>query len=158
MSAGEPLPTAPVPALDTEALRIGHKLREVGRALDARFLDKGELIRLLLVTLVAGEHMLIVGPPGTAKSALVRQLARLIGATNEVPNDDALAAVFDRFLVRASSENLDSFHFHGLVERGIRAEIEALRGEAEAPSKPLVSLADIRALQARLSAVLQFPE
>ena len=73
-SVSEPLPTPASPAspLDAEALRIGHKLREVGRALDARYLDKGELIRLLLVTLVAGEHMLLVGPPGTAKSALVR--------------------------------------------------------------------------------------
>ena len=81
-SASEPFPTVPASSasLDAEALRIGHKLREVGRALDARYLDKGELIRLLLVTLVAGEHMLIVGPPGTAKSALVRHLARLIDA------------------------------------------------------------------------------
>ena len=81
-SVSEPFSTAPAsPAsLDAEALRIGHKLREVGRALDARYLDKGELIRLLLITLVAGEHMLIVGPPGTAKSALVRHLARLIDA------------------------------------------------------------------------------
>jgi MoxR-like ATPase len=244
MSAGEPLQTASAPALDAEALRVGHKLREVGRALDQRYLDKGELVRLLLVTLVAGEHMLIVGPPGTAKSALVRHMARLIdaryfeylltrfsepneifgpidikafregvylrrveamlpgadivfldeifksnsailnallsilnerrfftgsasikvplsslfGATNEVPNDDALGAVFDRFLVRAPSENLDSFHFHGLVERGIQAEIEGLRGETEAPVKPLVTLAEIRALQLRLAAVLQFPE
>ncbi|HXT95767.1 MAG TPA: AAA family ATPase [Polyangia bacterium] len=245
-SVSEPFSTAQ-PPLDAEALRIGHKLREVGRALDARYLDKGELIRLLLVTLVAGEHMLIVGPPGTAKSALVRHLARLIdaryfeylltrfsepneifgpidikafregtyvrrveamlpdadlvfldeifksnsailnallsilnerrfftgaasirvplsslyGATNEVPNDDALGAVFDRFLVRASSENLDSFHFHGLVERGLRGEVEALAGQAgepEPPVKPLVTLAEIRTLQKHLGQKLQFPE
>src|SRR5580658_3958726 len=81
-SVSEPFSAAPAASasLDAEALRIGHKLREVGRALDARYLDKGELIRLLLITLVAGEHMLIVGPPGTAKSALVRHLARLIDA------------------------------------------------------------------------------
>jgi MoxR-like ATPase len=244
MSAGDPVPL-PRPALpDAEALRIGQKLREVGRVLDARYLDKAELVRLLLVTLVAGEHMLIVGPPGTAKSALVRHLARLIdaryfeylltrfsepneifgpidikafregtyvrrveamlpdadivfldeifksnsailnallsilnerrfftgsrsirvplsslyGATNEVPNDDALGAVFDRFLVRASSENLDSFHFHGLVERGIAAEIETLSGGLEAVARPLITLAELRTLQAGLARQLQFPE
>src|SRR5580692_3939477 len=248
-SVSEPFSAAPAASasLDAEALRIGHKLREVGRALDARYLDKGELIRLMLVTLVAGEHMLIVGPPGTAKSALVRHLSRLIdaryfeylltrfsepneifgpvdikafregtylrrveamlpdadivfldeifksnsailnsllsilnerrfftgaasikvplsslfGATNEVPNDDALGAVFDRFLVRASSENLDSFHFHGLVERGLRGEIEALSelgGQKEPPVRPLVTLAEIRTLQARLARQLRFPE
>ena len=65
---------------DADSMQVGAKLREVGRALGQRFLDKEELIRLLLVALIAGEHMLIVGPPGTAKSALVRHLARLIDA------------------------------------------------------------------------------
>ena len=54
-------------SLDADVLRVAAKVREVGRALDERYLDKNELVRLLLVTLVAGEHMLIVGPPGTAK-------------------------------------------------------------------------------------------
>jgi len=248
MSVTQPAAARIVP-LDAEVLRVASKVREVGRALDARFLDKNELVRLLLVTLVAGEHMLIVGPPGTAKSAMVRHLARLIdaryfeylltrfsepneifgpidikafregtyvrrveamlpdadivfldeifksnsailnsllsilnerrfftgsasikvplsslyGATNEVPNDDALGAVFDRFLVRASSENLDSFHFHGLVERGLAAEVEALNeGTGPSPSaavvRPLVTLAEIRTLKACLARQLTFPE
>jgi MoxR-like ATPase len=230
---------------DAELLRAAQKVREVARALDERFLDKSEIVRMLLVTLVAGEHMLIVGPPGTAKSALVRQLARLVdaryfeylltrfsepnelfgpvdikafregtfvrrvesmlpdaeivfldeifksnsailnallsilnerrfftgsatinvplcslyGATNEVPNDDALSAIFDRFLVRTMSENLDSFHFHGLVERGLRAEGTALAGpHGVEVTKPLISLADIRRLQERLPQFLRFSE
>jgi MoxR-like ATPase len=242
-TAREPArPGARVP-IDADVLRLGQKLREVGRELDQRYLDKSELVRMLLITLLAGEHMLIVGPPGTAKSALVRHLARLIdaryfeylltrfsepneifgpvdirafregsfvrrvdamlpqaeivfldeifksnsailnsllsilnerrfftgsasikvplcslfGATNEVPNDDALGAIFDRFLVRSLSENLDSFHFHGLVERGIRSEIADIAGGAEA-EKPIVALGEIRKLQARLGQFLQFPE
>jgi MoxR-like ATPase len=236
---------------DAELLRAAQKVREVGRALDERYLDKSEIVRLLLVTLVAGEHMLIVGPPGTAKSALVRHLARLVdaryfeylltrfsepneifgpvdikafregtfvrrvdamlpdaeivfldevfksnsailnsllsilnerrfftgsttlrvplcslyGATNEVPNDDALSAVFDRFLVRALSDNLDSFHFHGLVERGLRAETDALRAAGGAQTdlsgaavRPLVSLAEIRLMQQRLPQLMRFSD
>ena len=208
-----------------------------------RFLDKEELIRLLLVALIAGEHMLIVGPPGTAKSALVRHLARLIdaryfeylltrfsepselfgpvdikafrdgvyvrrtgsmlpeaeivfldeifksnsailnsllgvlnerrfftgsatvkvplcslfGATNEIPNDEALAALFDRFLIRAMSENLDSFHFLGLLERGIRAEVAQTSG-ADERQQPLVSLSEIRRVHGRMDSLLHFPE
>ena len=72
MSLGEPAAARRMLSLDAEVLRVAAKIREVGRALDERYLDKSELVRLLLVTLVAGEHMLIVGPPGTAKSALVR--------------------------------------------------------------------------------------
>ncbi|MEA2696431.1 MAG: MoxR-like ATPase [Myxococcales bacterium] len=243
MSVSETALGRAAPVLDADALRLGQKLREVGRELDQRYLDKSELVRLLLVTLVAGEHMLIVGPPGTAKSALVRHLSRLIdaryfeylltrfsepneifgpvdikafregtyvrrveamlpeadivfldeifksnsailnallsilnerrfftgsvslkvplcslfGATNEVPNDDALGAVFDRFLVRALSDNLDSFHFRGLVDRGIKGEIAEITGADEA-RRPLVALSDIRKLQQRLGQFLQFPE
>jgi MoxR-like ATPase len=251
MSVSEPIAARRMLSLDADVLRVSQKVREVGRVLDERYLDKGELVRMLLVTLVAGEHMLIVGPPGTAKSALVRHLARLVdaryfeylltrfsepneifgpidikafregtyvrrveamlpdadivfldeifksnsailnsllsilnerrfftgsasiqvplsslyGATNEIPNDDALGAVFDRFLVRTLSDNLDSFHFHGLIERGLRGEVEALaqgggEGEAvvEAEARPLVSLAEIRLLKGRLARHLQFPE
>src|SRR5262245_37098055 len=250
MTVSEPIATRRMLSLDGDVLRIAQKVREVGRALDERYLDKSELVRMLLVTLVAGEHMLIVGPPGTAKSALVRHLARLVdaryfeylltrfsepneifgpidikafregtyvrrveamlpdadivfldeifksnsailnsllsilnerrfftgsasiqvplsslyGATNEIPNDDALGAVFDRFLVRTLSDNLDSFHFHGLIERGLRGEIEGLAGDpggngtADAAVRPLVSLAEIRLLKGRLARHLQFPE
>jgi MoxR-like ATPase len=251
MSVGEPLkhPSSPPrPAAGPELLRIADKVRELGRALDERYLDKSEIVRMLLVTLVAGEHMLIVGPPGTAKSALVRQLARLVdaryfeylltrfsepneifgpvdikafregtfvrrieamlpdaeivfldeifksnsailnallsilnerrfftgsatinvplcslyGATNEVPNDDALGAIFDRFIVRTLSENLDSFHFHGLIERGAKAEAAALAPvsalEANVDAGPLLTLAEIRRLQAALPALMRFSE
>ena len=80
MSVSEPIAPRRMLSLDADVLRVAQKVREVGRALDERFLDKSELVRMLLVTLVAGEHMLIVGPPGTAKSALVRHLARLVDA------------------------------------------------------------------------------
>ena len=80
MSVSEPIASRRMLSLDADVLRTAQKVRDVGRALDERYLDKSELIRMLLVTLVAGEHMLIVGPPGTAKWALVRHLARLIDA------------------------------------------------------------------------------
>src|SRR5262245_17838855 len=246
MSVSEPSTAPRHTGPDAELLRAAQKVREVARALDERFLDKSEIVRMLLVTLVAGEHMLIVGPPGTAKSALVRHLARLVdaryfeylltrfsepnelfgpvdikafregtfvrrveamlpdaeivfldeifksnsailnallsilnerrfftgsatikvplcslyGATNEVPNDDALGAIFDRFLVRTLSENLDSFHFHGLVDRGLRAESAALgpTGPGAEDVRPLLSLTDIRRLQERLPLFLRFSD
>ena len=243
MTASESTSRGRLGPVDADVLRVAQRLRDVARDLDERFLDKGELVRLMLVTLLAGEHMLLVGPPGTAKSALVRHLSRLVdaryfeylltrfsepnelfgpvdikafregtfvrrieamlpqaeivfldeifksnsailnallsilnerrfftgsqsvkvplcslyGATNEIPNDDALGAIFDRFLVRALSENLDSFHFRGLCDRGIRGEIAELTGANEAVPH-IISLADIRRIQARLGQFLTFPE
>ena len=227
-----------------DVARASAAFQDLARQMGAQFLDKQEIIRLMTVSAIAGEHMVIVGPPGTAKSAMIDMFAKLIdakyfeylltrftepnelfgpvdisafregrytrrlehmlpqaeivfldeifksnsailnsllsilnerqfftgsasikvplcslyGATNEVPNDDALGAIFDRFLVRTLSENLDSFHFHGLVERGIRGEIAEIAGGGVLQAKPLVSLTDIRKLQARLGQFLQFPE
>ena len=56
------------------------RLQEGARRLEAEFLGKEEIIRLLFVAAVAGEHMVMVGPPGTAKSALVRAFADTIDA------------------------------------------------------------------------------
>ena len=229
----------PSPAPDLTA--VVARLQKVGDILSRSFLDKQELIRLLLVSVVAGEHMVLIGPPGTAKSALVRQFARLIdaryfdylltrftepnelfgpvdirafregtytrrttgmlpeaeivfldevfksnsailnslltvlnerrfsngaqvmkvpllslfGASNEVPNDDNLAAIFDRFLLRVVSNNLDSYHFSGLIERGLRIESQAL---SEQPVVPIVTAADLHRLNQALGSRLQFSE
>src|SRR5256885_385562 len=64
----------------TQAAPVGQRMQEVAATLARRFLDKQEIIRLLLVSALAGEHMILVGPPGTAKSALIRMFARLIDA------------------------------------------------------------------------------
>src|SRR5438132_11887893 len=70
-------PTPPPPFSET---RLAARLQEAARVMEQNFLDKQEIVRLLLVSVIAGEHLLLVGPPGTAKSALVRLFARLVDA------------------------------------------------------------------------------
>src|SRR5689334_15835592 len=60
--------------------RLGVAFQDVARVLNTHFLDKQEIIRLLVVSAIAGEHMVIVGPPGTAKSAIIRMFAKLVDA------------------------------------------------------------------------------
>jgi MoxR-like ATPase len=43
-----------------------------------RFVEREEVIDLIALALVAGEHLFLYGPPGTAKSALIRQFARAV--------------------------------------------------------------------------------
>ena len=48
-------------------------------ALEERFLEREELIRLMLLGVLSGENVLLIGPPGTAKSQLARNVAALFG-------------------------------------------------------------------------------
>ncbi|GHI97715.1 MULTISPECIES: AAA family ATPase [Streptomyces] len=65
------------PAEDTAA-----GLRAIGDELSDRFYERADVVRTLLVTLLAGQHSLLLGPPGTAKSEMARELTgRIEGAS-----------------------------------------------------------------------------
>ena len=208
---------------------VNERLRSLATTLERQFLGKDEIIRLLLIAVVAGEHCVLLGPPGTAKSALIRSLAELMqaryfeylltrftepneifgpvdiaafregqyrrnttgmlpeaeivfldevfksnsailnalltllnerkytsggqilkcplisvfAASNEVPGDETLTAIFDRFLLRVRSENLDAYHFSDLLQKGIEFEVRQMAGQRLQPilgAKELVDL------------------
>jgi len=54
------------------------KLARIREELNKQFLERVELIDGALVALLSGSHLLIVGPPGTAKSMLADELCRRI--------------------------------------------------------------------------------
>src|SRR5271157_175459 len=45
-----------------------------------RFVGRDEVVDLIALAAVAGEHLFLFGPPGTAKSALIRGFARAVDA------------------------------------------------------------------------------
>jgi MoxR-like ATPase len=207
------------------------RFEAIRRELEQKFLAKEEIIRLMLISTIAGEHMVLIGPPGTAKSAVIRAFARLIdakyfeylltrfsepnelfgpvdiqsfrqgtyrrvttsmlpeaeivfldeafkansailnslltllnerrfnnganvvrvplislfAASNEVPSSENLDAIFDRFLLRVHSDNLDSYHFHELMQKGLTLERISLKEETAAaqsavPAPPPIPL------------------
>ncbi|MBA2542630.1 MAG: AAA family ATPase [Deltaproteobacteria bacterium] len=238
-----------------DVARASASFQELARQMGSQFLDKQEIIRLMTVSAIAGEHMVIVGPPGTAKSAMIDMFAKLIdakyfeylltrftepnelfgpvdisafregrytrrlegmlptaeivfldeifksnsailnsllhvinerkfqngpdviavplislyAASNEVPNDENLAAMFDRFLVRVLSDNLDSYHFHELMKKGVSLELRKMTGRGVTidasgqarpmgPLQPIISSRDLRAIQQNFDKFMQFPE
>jgi MoxR-like ATPase len=58
------------------------KLQAIERELAASLIERDEVIRASLVALLARQHLVVLGPPGTAKSALVTSLAERIGPQN----------------------------------------------------------------------------
>jgi MoxR-like ATPase len=217
------------------------RLARLAHALEDRFLGKDEIVRLLLIATIAGEHAVLVGPPGTAKSALIRTYARLMqaryfeylltrftepneifgpvdiaafrdgryerrtegmlpdaeivfldevfksnsailnslltllnerrytsggkiircpllsafGAANEVPTDDALTAIYDRFILRIRSDNLDAYHFQDLLQKGLENETLQM---TDAPIQPLVAARELAELQRGLLQRTKFGE
>jgi MoxR-like ATPase len=55
------------------------KLNEVLKFMKHTFIGKDEIIDLLGISLLARENAFLLGPPGTAKSAIVRLLSQCIG-------------------------------------------------------------------------------
>jgi MoxR-like ATPase len=65
----------PLASPDDPVLRLRDQVTE---PLKARFIERDEVIDLIALALVAGEHLFLYGPPGTAKSALIREFARSV--------------------------------------------------------------------------------
>lgn len=55
------------------------RLRDAMREATAGLIDRDHIAELLILGAVSQEHLLIVGPPGTAKSAVVRRVAQSLG-------------------------------------------------------------------------------
>jgi MoxR-like ATPase len=58
------------------------KLQALEREMTASLIERDEVIRASLIALLARQHLVVLGPPGTAKSALVTELARRISPQN----------------------------------------------------------------------------
>jgi MoxR-like ATPase len=69
--------------LQDEAEGLRAKLNNFRKSLGRFFVDKQNLIDLMVVAAVAQEPLLLVGPPGTAKSDLVIKFKDAIGITDE---------------------------------------------------------------------------
>lgn len=65
--------------LQGEAQALREKLNRFRLALGRHFVDKQALVDLMLVAAVAQEPLLLVGPPGTAKSDLVVKFREALG-------------------------------------------------------------------------------
>jgi len=102
---------------------IATKLRrDVLDPIKLRLVGKDEIIEVLGVSLVAGENTFLYGPPGTAKSALVQELASRLGGR-----------AFDYLLTRFTepSELFGPFDLRRLREGELVTNTEGMLPEAE---------------------------
>ncbi|SFW74266.1 AAA family ATPase [Chitinophaga sancti] len=203
------------------------KLNDVLQHLKKTFVGKDDIIDLMGICLAGRENLFLLGPPGTAKSAMVRALASLlegktfeylltrftepnelfgpfdirklregdlvtntegmlpeaslvfldellnansailnsllmalnekifrrgketkalpallfIGASNHLPEDEALQALFDRFLLRVHCDNVDPADLEKVLQAGWKLE------QSDSATPPRISADDVRTLQ-----------
>jgi MoxR-like ATPase len=79
--------------LQAEAEDVRGRLNRFRKSLGRFFVDKQELIDLMVVAAVAQEPLLLVGPPGTAKSDLVLKFKGALG----IGEDDYFEYMLTRF-------------------------------------------------------------
>jgi MoxR-like ATPase len=60
-------------------LEASQRLREAIREATAGLVERDQLAELMVLGAVAQEHLLVIGPPGTGKSAVVRRVAASMG-------------------------------------------------------------------------------
>lgn len=58
------------------------KIVDIKNALNSQYAEREEVIEGLLVAMIARQHALLIGPPGTGKSALVSDLIKRITGAN----------------------------------------------------------------------------
>lgn len=108
--------------LDTTALNrliAKHKktllaLRAVEEALNGRFLHMERHTRALVLAVASGEPLLLVGPPGTAKSRLVRSFCGILGLLDEDAPDRRDASYFE-YLLTPFTEPGELFGFYDVA-------------------------------------------
>jgi MoxR-like ATPase len=104
-------------------IQLAHVLRQqVLEPMKQAFVGKDEIIDLLGLCLVARENLFLLGPPGTAKSALVQQLARRIDGR-----------IFDYLLTRFTEPNeiFGPFDIRKLREGELETNTEGMLPEAD---------------------------
>src|SRR5687767_4489804 len=62
---------------EAAAASLQDALVDAGRGL----VEREAMVELVALSAVAGEHLLVIGPPGTAKSEAVRRTARALGGS-----------------------------------------------------------------------------
>ena len=95
------------------------KIRECIKVATQGFIGRQQLAELIILAAIAKEHLLVIGPPGTAKSAVVRRMARIMDGN------------YFEYLLGRFTELFGTVNLKKLREGSVETDTQGMLPEAE---------------------------
>jgi MoxR-like ATPase len=127
-------------------------LQRVQRELDQRFAGLEDAIQALVLSAASGEPLLLIGPPGTAKSMLIKTFCALVG----VGRDDGASRYFE-YLLTPFTEPGELFGFYDPSKLTKEGTLERIHAQSMMQNAHVVFLDEVfKGSSAILNALLSF--
>lgn len=91
------------------------EMAQIERELNERFVEFSHPIRALILAVISGEPLLLVGPPGTAKSRLIRAFSGMLGLLDEDHPENDHEGYFE-YLLTPFTEPGELFGFFDIAQ------------------------------------------
>lgn len=127
-------------------------LQRVHRELDRRFAGLEDATLALILSAASGEPLLLIGPPGTAKSMLIRTFCELVGVDRE-----GSASRYFEYLLTPFTEPGELFGFYDPSKLTKEGTLERIHADSMMQSAHVVFLDEVfKGSSAILNALLSF--
>ncbi|MCC7368100.1 MAG: AAA family ATPase [Chloroflexi bacterium] len=104
------------------------QLGQVEDELKGRFSGLDEAIDALMLSILSGEALLLVGPPGTAKSRLIRAFCNLLGLL-DLENPQVRHPHYFEYLLTPFTEPGELFGFYDVAQAATHGRLVRLSGD-----------------------------
>jgi MoxR-like ATPase len=127
-------------------------LQRVHRDLDRRFAGLEDATLALILSAASGEPLLLIGPPGTAKSMLIKTFCELVGVDRE-----GSASRYFEYLLTPFTEPGELFGFYDPSKLTKEGTLERIHADSMMQSAHVVFLDEVfKGSSAILNALLSF--
>jgi len=127
-------------------------LQRVHRELDRRFAGLEDATLALILSAASGEPLLLIGPPGTAKSMLIKTFCELVGVDRE-----GSASRYFEYLLTPFTEPGELFGFYDPSKLTKEGTLERIHADSMMQSAHVVFLDEVfKGSSAILNALLSF--
>jgi len=132
--------------------RTLQNLQRVHRELDRRFAGLDDATLALVLSAASGEPLLLIGPPGTAKSMLIKTFCELVGVDRE-----GSASRYFEYLLTPFTEPGELFGFYDPSKLTNEGKLERIHADSMMQSAHVVFLDEVfKGSSAILNALLSF--